>query len=321
MRNMYNEKKLIALKVARMYYSQGMTQEAIAKKFGLSRSTVSRLLKWAKDQGFVKIVVFPVVNFDLAQKLSSQYDCDFVIVEVFDNEENHIREELGKAAAQYLLNVLTDGISLGVSWGQTLAQLAKALSVFNSNFKNVKVVQLVGGLGTPEMDTHSINVTAKIAANLGGTPHFLPAPGIVESANIRRQLLKNPEIRQTVDMFEKLDVAVVGIGGLHPTATLVKYGRILKLEDIQAIRRAGAVGDIALRFFNAEGKSVKTKYDSYVLGIDLKTLMSVPRRIGIAGGLEKLPAIKGALAGRLINVLITDDLVARELLEFGGGEK
>lgn len=318
MQRIRNEKRLIALKVARMYYTQGLTQESIAQTLKISRSTVSRLLKWAKNQGLVKIIVFPVVDVDLTKKLAKKYDCDFVIVEVFENNAEHIREELGKAAAQYLLSILDDGMNIGVSWGQTLAQLAKALSVFNGTFNKVNVVQLVGGLGAAEVDTHSINVTAKIAANLGGIPHFLPAPGIVESATLKDQLLNNPQIRQTVDLFERLDIAIVGIGALHPDSTLIKYGNILKNEDIEDLRVAGAVGDVALRFFNAQGKPVQTKHDPCVLGIDLKTLLRVPKRIGIAGGLEKITAIRGALSGKLVNVLITDNFVARALLEMEG---
>jgi DNA-binding transcriptional regulator LsrR (DeoR family) len=115
-------------------------------------------------------------------------------------------------------------------------------------------------------------------------------------------------------MFKQLDFAFVGIGAPNPESVLIRDGSIISNSELGMLLQKGAVGDIALRFFDSQGQAVQSEIDNRVIGITLDQLKQSGRVIGIAGGPGKLPSIMGALSGKFINVLITDSVTAEKLL-------
>lgn len=152
--------------------------------------------------------------------------------------------------------------------------------------------------------------------NLGvGQAVFLPAPGIVGSEEARRILLADQYVSEAVSLFDRLTVALVGIGSVEPSRLLARSGNVFSDAELALVQRAGAVGDLCLRFFNAAGEPVISELDQRVIGIPLEQLRRVQRTIGIAGSSRKHTAIRGALRGHWINVLITDRFTAHTLLD------
>jgi DNA-binding transcriptional regulator LsrR (DeoR family) len=127
-------------------------------------------------------------------------------------------------------------------------------------------------------------------------------------------LLQDRYVREAMELFKQVTIALVGIGTVEPSGLLASSGNIFSSEELAMLREAGAVGDICLRFFDASGQPVETPLNERVIGMNLEQLRQVKRAVGIAGGKQKLCAIRGALQGRLINVLITDHLTAQQLL-------
>jgi DNA-binding transcriptional regulator LsrR (DeoR family) len=154
-----------------------------------------------------------------------------------------------------------------------------------------------------------------LAALVNGSAAFLPAPGIVGSENARQIFLDDQYVARVLTTFNDVTLALVGIGTVEPSGLLASSGNIFSDEELDILRGAGAVGDICLRFFNAQGQPVQTPLNNRVIGMDLNQLQQARRAVGIAGGTRKQEAVKAALVGGLINVLITDRCTASWLVE------
>jgi DNA-binding transcriptional regulator LsrR (DeoR family) len=176
------------------------------------------------------------------------------------------------------------------------------------------VVQVVGGVGSPEVQVQATRLTGRLAEVTGASPVFIPSPGLVGSPALRQALMADPGVRAVLDIWSALTVSLVGIGALEPSPLLRRSGNSMAPGEQQELHAAGAVGDVCLRYFDAEGRAVESSFDQRVIGIDRDDILNVPRRIGVAGGAEKVAAIRAAVLGGWVNILITDLGVATHLL-------
>jgi DNA-binding transcriptional regulator LsrR (DeoR family) len=312
-------KKKLLYKIATAYYEDNLTQEQIGKRFGLSRIKVSRLLQQARDERIVQISIIPPSEsrVELERELEARYGLDeAVIVIPASYDKTTLTQVLGPAAADCLLRTLQGTEVLGLSWGTTLLAVVDALPA--QNWAEMKVVQMLGGLGQPEADTHGTDLTRRAAEAFGARPRLLPAPGIVNDKVVRDALLADHQIADTLTLAARADIALVGIG--RPTGdSVVLQAGILTEENLDQLQDRGAVGDIALRFFDAEGRAVEHEIFDRVIGLDLDQIKKIPRVIGVAGGEAKFEVIQAACRGKIINVLVTDDRTAVRLLEHTAG--
>ena len=200
------------------------------------------------------------------------------------------------------------------SWSATLLAAAEVMPARSSSPLD-RVVQIVGGHGDPSVQLQANRLTGELAAVTGAQPVFLPVPGLVSSPALRRALVKDSSIGDVMKSWKELDLALVGIGSLEPSPLLRQSGNALTETEQDQLRAAGAVGDVCLRFFDVNGATVKTSLDERVMSITPADLMQVPRRVGVAGGASKYPAIRAALRGAWVNVLVTDLDTARGLVE------
>jgi DNA-binding transcriptional regulator LsrR (DeoR family) len=137
---------------------------------------------------------------------------------------------------------------------------------------------------------------------------------VVGSAKAKAVLEQDPAVQEAARLFTRLNLALVGIGSLEPSPLLASSGNIFSVEERRQLRRSGAVGDICFQFIDKHGRLVESRLMDRVIGIDLATLKSSPRVVGIAGGESKVPAILASLRGKWINVLITDRRTAERLI-------
>ena len=311
-----DEQRLL-VKVSKMYYEEGLSQDDIILRLNLSRSKISRLLRQARDEGIVQITVntpehlFSELEIKL-EKLFGVYEVIVVETQVGDSQENIIRE-LGIAAAGYLERSVATTTTLGISWGSTLHSMVAALH--SNRLPKTKVVQIIGGLGQPEAEVHATDLCHRLARSLGSQLTLLPAPGIVATEQARDVLLTDIYVQRAIEMFNHLEIAFVGIGAPMPDSLLIRSGSILSRAELDMLLQKGVVGDIALRFFDAQGQPVQSEIDKRVIGITFDQLKCTRQVVGIAGGSEKFQSILGALRGKLINVLITDSVNAEKLLQ------
>jgi DNA-binding transcriptional regulator LsrR (DeoR family) len=298
-----------------MYYEQDHTQKAIAERLDLSQATVSRLIQRAQQAHIVRTSVsIPSGAFpELEEELQARYGLNQAIVVDTIDEDSHILRDIGSAAAFYLEATLRKGDVIGISsWSATLLAMVDAMQNLPRSV-SAEVVQILGGMGSPGSEVHATQLTRRLARLTNGPPAFLPAPGLVASEETRRALMQDPYVAETFRRFDQVTVALVGIGGVQPSQMLANSGNAFVADEIEMLRRHGAVGDICLRFFDRHGKPVRTSLDERVMAIELSQLRRVRRSIGVAGGRRKLDAIRGALVGHWINVLITDRFTASRL--------
>jgi DNA-binding transcriptional regulator LsrR (DeoR family) len=304
-------------KVSNLYYEQGLNQEEIKVKLHISRSKVSRLLNQARQIGVVQITVHPPHGFNhaLEQELETRFSLkEAIVVEVNDPASSDIiSRELGIAAAGYFSRICIPGQTIGISWGTTLNQMVLALQ--QNRVPNTHLVQLIGGLGKPESEVHATDLCHRLARQLNSRLTLLPAPGIVENHRTKEILLSDGYVRKALDLFSEIDLAYVGIGAPTLDSVVMRDGSILTERDRDILLAKGAVGDIALRFFDSQGKPIISDVDERVIGITLEQLSKIKQVIGVGGGLQKEAAIRGALQGNYIHVLITDHITAQLLTE------
>jgi DNA-binding transcriptional regulator LsrR (DeoR family) len=305
----------ILLKVAHMYYEGNLTQQEIANNLRLSRPKVSRLLQQAREQQIVQIkIISPPENYaELENKLESKFALkEVVIVHINEDSRASIVHKLGAAAASYLNRIVQDGDLLGFTWGGSLSALADSIS--SENKENIRVIQMVGGLGEPTSETHALDIAKRVAIAMKANLALLPAPGIVGSIEVRQILLADRSIKQALELAPKSNIVFVGIGAPE-LSSLILQGNIMSLEEMQHLIDLGAVGDIGLHFFDINGDPILSDVENRVIGVGLETFRKIPHSVGVAGGSGKLNAILGAIRGKYINTLITDQITAQKLLE------
>lgn len=310
------EEQRLLVKVSKMYYEENLIQDVIMERLKLSRSKVSRLLEKARHQGIVRITVIAPrgIFSDLEYNLEKRYHIqEAVVVEANESDSQEaVNRQLGLAAANYLRRTIADNDVTGVSWGSTLNNMVGALQSLQVH--GVQVVQIIGGLGQPESEMHATDLCRRMARTLGCRLTLLPAPGIVNTLPTKEAFLSDWYVKKAVEMFNMLDVAFVGIGAPTLNSVMMRDGSIITQSEMDDLLKKGAVGDIALRYFDAEGRPVQSEVDQRVIGIKLEELTKVKRVVGVAGGPEKLAAIRGALSGDLVDVIITDSVTAAQLL-------
>jgi DNA-binding transcriptional regulator LsrR (DeoR family) len=301
-------------KIATAYYEDGLTQDQIGKRFGLSRIKVSRLLQQARQSRVVQITILPPPGSygDRERALEQAYGLDEVVIAGPGGSHTDLLAELGAAGANYLARCLNEQRVVAISWGTTLLALIEALSP--QHLPDLRVVQMLGGLGRVESETYGADLTLRLAQLLGARARLIPAPGIVGSQMVRDALLEDANIAETLALAAHADLAIVGIG-VPDRGTILHQSQILTDQEIDELRARGAEGDIALRFFNRSGEPVAHPVNERIIGLDLPQLQRIPRVVGIAGGPGKYDVIRGAVRGHLIDVLITDDQIADQLLQ------
>jgi DNA-binding transcriptional regulator LsrR (DeoR family) len=311
-----DELRMIA-RVARMYYEWDLRQSEIANQLGLSQATVSRLLNRSIKEGIIRISVnLPNgVYTELEENLVKKFGLrDAIVVDSLDDNEKLIQRDLGAATAYYLESAIRPNEVIGISsWSETLLALVDALHSLPRK-PGVKIVQILGGIGNPAAEAHATRLTSRMTQLVSGEAVYLPVSGILATEAARDILVADEVAQQAVRLFDQVTTALVGIGAIEPSPLLAQSGNIFAPQELELLRKANAVGDILLRFFDQNGNLIETGLEKRVISMNLEQLSKVGRAIGVAGGSRKYTAILGALRGHWINILVTDHFTAQRLV-------
>jgi DNA-binding transcriptional regulator LsrR (DeoR family) len=303
-------------KVSTLYYLRDQTQQEIAERIGLSRPAVSRLLRDAQTQGIVQITISPPqgLHLELESRLEERFGLAVVrVVSVETGTSGDLlRRQIGGAAAGFLARSVHPGETIGLAWGTTLSAMVQSMAPLAT--ENVHVVQTLGGIGPPAAEAYAAELVRRLAQLLGASPILFPTPGVVATPEVRDVLRNDPHVQAALRHFDALDTVYVGIGAIG-TNPVLNDGHSLLPGTHDELVAAGAVGDIALRFFDAEGNPVRSSLDDRILGITTEQLRKVPRVVAVAGGADKVEAIRAALKSKIVDVLITDHDTAQALVE------
>jgi DNA-binding transcriptional regulator LsrR (DeoR family) len=302
------------LKAAQYYYNQNLTQQEIAEKLYISRPTVSKLLKEAEEDGIIQFKVVDIQNkcamFKLEEKITNKFGLKNVILADYDENYEDLKENIGKAAAIFFEKIAKNDMKIGFSWGTTLKAMVRNLN-YNNKIRNLELITLVGGSGVLSSDVHSNIIIEDVLDKYEGTGHFLYAPSIVDSVEIKNNIMKNRETKRILEKAKNVEIAFVGIGS---NTELPKRLHLLD-EEYEELKDLNSVGDVCSRFYDSEGNLCDSDINKRIIGIDLESLRDIETVVGVAGGLEKVESIFAALENGFLDILITDELTAKKVLE------
>jgi len=308
------ERRALLEQIADMYYIKGMSQEEIAAAVSMSRANISKLLKACVEQ---KIVEFRInyikpPGYALAEALKERYGLKKAVVVPSHTHEELSKNSVGVEAASYIESIITSGMLVGVSWGTTLYYVVNNFHARNTVCADV--IQMVGGLSAKSIDTDGQDLAKKMALALNGKSFIIQAPMIVQSRVLKDLLLEEPNIAEHFKMFNRIDIAIIGLGSNRAEfSAIYKSGNITR-EDTENITSMGAVGNLCGRHIDIDGNPCSTSISDKVIGIELHQLKKIETVIGVAAGFEKTEAVLGSLRGGYINVLIVDENLAHSIL-------
>ncbi len=301
--------------LATRFYITGQSQVQIARSLGLDPSTVSRYLKRARNERIVTVAIRRPRSLqgDLALELAESFSLKKAVV-VAGEPGGGSNDAVAWAAADYVNSRLMNGMRIGLSWGRMLAAAVHMLPVGTASDLDISLLH--GGVGSAGAGIQGHELARHLASlNPRSRVHYLHAPVLVDSADIKDAMLRDGSIRAALEAAAAAELALVGIGSLDESAPLIHYGHISP-RDRKRLLTAGAVGDMCTRFFNPEGEPVHV-LDERLIAIQWEELKRIPLVVAMAAGLQKRDAILGALRAGVMNVLITDEPTARAVLKAG----
>jgi lsr operon transcriptional repressor len=295
------------VRVAWYYYRDNLTQAQIADRLHVSRPTVARLLERARQAGVVTIDIDTsgFGGLELSQRLRDKYGLQEVAIvprlgPSVSGEVTNSR--VAREAAQHLSRYLRPGVVVGVGWGDTVRRTLALLH--RASLSGVTFATLTGGI-----DAYTANVTGEGNDNLSVNVRFVPSPLLASSPAVADALRRERSVTSVLELAQSADVTLIGIGGATPNATILQHGIVTEAQ-IRDYQHRGAVGDIIGEWYDERGRVLAIDMQKVRIGIAISELRSMKKVIAAAGGLDKLTAIRGALAGRYVHVLITTEDVA-----------
>lgn len=287
------------------YYNDGLTQNQIADMLGVSRIKVSRLLEKGRQTGLIELRINSshAGCLTLQQELVSAFGLVDARV-VPDASDLAVVPRIGRAAASFLIQKLEPNDLLAIGWGEaTATALRYTAPVFPQ--KNIALVSLTGGVSA------YVGTTGLYGPQ--NNAHLIPTPLRVSSPELAEMLRREPYVRHVLDMAATARMALIGVGAVSSTATLVRYG-YCSITELEFFTRRGAVGDILGYFYDADGEILDLDLHKHVVAVRPADLRKIPNLTAAAAGPSKVDAILGLLRGRLANILVTDQATAQELL-------
>ncbi len=313
-----NEKVSHAVKAARMYYYQNMTTEAIANEMNVSRSTVSRLLSHAKENGLIDIrIVDPTEEpnrlSDLIKKKFNIQNVHVVAVPEIAGEAEWL-QRVANYTANYLNTIFESNMILGVAWGTTLTAISNHL--LRKTTYNSQIVQLNGAGNTQSMGIeYASQIVMRFAENYQARAHLFPVPTFFDYPETKKALWQEGSIKRILDLHSKADLLLYSIGAVNAGIPSHVYsGGYLVQSDYKELEKFNIAGDIATVFFKENGRFDNIPLNYRASGPNLE-LFTQKRAICVVSGLAKVRGLKAALTGHLMSELIVDEPTARVLVE------
>lgn len=319
MRKLVDDPRLM-WKCCSLYYQDGLGQQEVAQALGISRPTVSRMLRNGRDSGMVRIEVSSpegTLYGALERELERQFGLqEVIIVQPTATEEGteKIVSPLGIAVFDYLIRILRPGDYVGVTMGMTLQNIVRSESVIEDRLE-VTFVPVLGGVSETRHDIHSNTIAAGFADRFHASCVQFFSPAVFSSSELLEAFKSEKEVEKIYHLFPRLDAIVMGIGVLEEeTSTIRKMGYI-DADTLERFKENGAEGDIALQYFDNKGNTKAfAEHNARVAGIRLESIHKIHYRIGVTSGREKAKPVLAAINGDFINVLITDVNCAEEIL-------
>lgn len=307
----------VLVKVARLYYLEDRSQGDIAKQLGVSRSSVSRILTSAREQGVVEIRIHPPGQLTRVGELEDAFTREFGIA-----EPRIVRRPTGRApidivgemAARVFESQVAHLSTVGLSWGYTISQFVEHVSL-EPIYRDLHLFPLAGGMPTGDTGPSGNTSLETLAHKCGATAYRFESPSVVESRQTWQALSGESAIVAAIERAANVRMAVIGIGsyGVRSSARVMEAMGLNPDEKAETEARHPA-GDLNGRFFDIDGVPLGPPTSERVIGVSMEQLAKVPQVYGLCGGVDKARGLVGALrTGVLDGVVVDEDLAAAAL--------
>lgn len=311
------EEDKLLVRIAEMYYQEDKNQNQISKELNIHRSTISRLLKRSRNEGIVNISI----NYDKAgsyhieKELQEKFGLKKAIIVPAANDLSRSQKDLllADGVDSYLKEIIADNMIIGFSWGETMSAIPSGLT--DHHVSNILCVPMIGGpSGRLSSDFHVNTITYEASKKLNGRALLIDSPAFPETVSLKKALLENEFNQELIAYWRRIDIAILGIGS--PCLKASESWKQFYGEDVLAyLEGKKVIGDVVSRFYNIDGEHIENELDERLIGIDGTDLKRAAYRIGVAESVEKADSIAAALKGGYINVLVTTEETAKEVLK------
>jgi len=312
-RSAQSQRHQLRVRAAWLYYVEGLTQSDVAKKLGVNRIMITRLLSDARARGEVviriKSDIAPIV--DLERQLENAFGVTQAIVAPFEDKDGDPTRAIASAAGAYVSNLMASNMIVGVGWGRTLHTMLSFIE--RQALEDVRVISLLGGIAQARR-FNPAEFAWQFAELFNAEGFLIPAPAIVDSPKTKHALLEHCGLDQILDMAESCDVALLSCGGISNLTTSYRVGHVSEVER-QSLIDGGAVGDVLYNFLDKEGKLVDHPVNERAIAMPINRLSRIPNKILLSGGPDKTAIMLACLKSLKPKTVITDEMTARRLLE------
>ncbi len=296
----------LMVKTAWYYYLENMTQQKISEELGISRMRVIKLLEKARQNGVIQFNIRQdsAYRMKIERRLAEQWNLKDTFIVPTPPEGSDLNETIAQAAAMYIGDRMSENCFINMGYGDTLRRVLNHLATMAEY--PISVVSLTGGVSYYLPNAQSNVFNAKL--------YLLPVPLLVSSKEMNIALQNEPSVQEISRMVRLASMSVVGIGGMSDNATILNNG-ILNKNDFLYLSMQGAVGDILSHFIDKDGHPIASGVEDRLISTDLSLLQSLDNVIGVAAGSDKVEAIRAVLRNKYLDVLITDETTALQLID------
>ncbi len=307
-----NETDRLRTRAIWLYHVEGDTQNDIATKLGISRVMVVRLLADARRRNEVRVSISAPLSelVELERAVEQRFNIQRVIVAPWTDPEEDPVKVIAAAAGSFISGVMRPGMTVGVGWGRTLYNSLPF--IIGQTLEDFRVVSLLGGIAAARR-FNPAEFAWQFAELFQGDGFLIPAPAVVDSPDTKHALLERCGLSSIFEMAEKLDVALLSVGGISALTTSYRTGYITEAER-RSLIEAGAVGDVLYNFIDENGVLVSHEVNDRVISVNLAHLRRCPERVLVSGGKEKWIAVLAAIKTLTPTTLITDEQTAINLV-------
>ncbi|HSI01247.1 MAG TPA: sugar-binding transcriptional regulator [Reyranella sp.] len=311
---MSDDDEQLRVRVAWLYFMEGLTQADIATRLGITRLRANRLLGEARERGLVTIQVKARLAdcVALERQLVAETGLKDAVIVPTPADDEQIPAVLGRATADYLSRHLGENRAraLGIGWGATLRETVRHLAA--ASLPDLSINSMMGGL-TYGSELNTFEIASEFARRVNAQCNYLAAPIYSGSPKSRDTILAQDVFRETFQRLAAIDVALMSVGDLSRRSLLIRYG-LPRDVTVESLRASGAVGDIMGTFLDAAGHPVRHPVNKRVIALPIDMLRKIATVIVASGGLNKTAILAGVLRAKLCNVLIADEASARAAL-------
>jgi len=306
------------IEVSKMYYQEDKSQQEISVIMGISRPQISRMLRKAKEMGFVSInIIDPDDNIGrLKTEFKNKFNLkDIIIIDTETDDTRLIKKALARQAASYVSTIIRPGDILGISWGTTVQEITNYIDSKKMDY--LTFVQLKGVISNNLNSPYALEAIAQLSKKFNSKCIYLPVPAVVSNPEVKEALMTDANIKTAIDYGNKANIALFSIGYSTDRTFLTQTGYI-DVKTLKNMAKQGAVGDICNRYYDINGEIFDKDLDNRTMSIELDELKNKNYSIAVSGGIRAAKSILGALRGGYMNVLVTDVTAAEAIINISG---